>query len=42
MIGDTTGLVLNYQSQGMDAVLLPYFGQNGEQWLMTTPNCRWL
>ncbi len=38
MIGDTTGLVLNYQSQGMDAVLLPYFGQNGEQWLMTTPN----
>ncbi len=38
MIGDTTGLVLNYQSQGMDTVLLPYFGQNGEQWLMTTPN----
>lgn len=22
----------------IDAVLLPYFGQNGEQWLMTTPN----
>lgn len=40
MIGDTTGLVLNYQSQGMDAVLLPHFGQNGEQWLMTTPNCQ--
>lgn len=40
MIGDTTGLVLYYQSQGMDAVLLPYFGQNGEQWLMTTPNCQ--
>lgn len=40
MIGDTSGLVLNYQSQGMDAVLLPYFGQNGEQWLMTTPNCQ--
>ncbi|MGN0577294.1 MAG: extracellular solute-binding protein [Ruminiclostridium sp.] len=38
MIGGTTGYVLAFQEQGMDVVLLPYFGQNGEQWLMTTPN----
>ncbi|MGN0650970.1 MAG: extracellular solute-binding protein [Oscillospiraceae bacterium] len=39
MIGGTTGYILDFESQGMDTVLLPYFGQNGEQWLMTTPNC---
>lgn len=40
MISGTTGYVLDFQSQGMDAVFLPYFGQNGEAWLMTTPNCQ--
>ncbi len=40
MIGGTMGYVLDFQEQGMDVVLLPYFGQNGEQWLMTTPNCQ--
>ncbi len=39
MIGGITGYVLDFQNQGMDAVLLPHFGQNGEAWLMTTPNC---
>ena len=40
MIGGTTGYVLDFQNQGMDVVLLPHFGQNGEAWLMTTPNCQ--
>ena len=38
MIGGTTGYVLDFRSQGMDVVFLPHFGQNGESWLMTTPN----
>lgn len=29
--------ILEFRDQGIDAVLLPFFGQNGEQWLMTTP-----
>ncbi len=26
-----------FQNMGVDAVFLPYFGQNGEQWLLTYP-----
>ncbi|MGN0700878.1 MAG: extracellular solute-binding protein [Oscillospiraceae bacterium] len=26
-----------FQNQGVDAVFLPYFGQDGEQWLLTYP-----
>ncbi|MGN0688591.1 MAG: extracellular solute-binding protein [Oscillospiraceae bacterium] len=29
--------ILEFRNQGIDAVLLPFFGHNGEQWLMTTP-----
>lgn len=29
--------VLEFQKNGMDAVFLPYLGQNGEQWLLTYP-----
>ncbi|MGN0688709.1 MAG: ABC transporter substrate-binding protein, partial [Oscillospiraceae bacterium] len=29
--------VVAYQNMGVDAVFLPYFGQNGEQWLLTYP-----
>lgn len=40
MIGGTTDHVLDFENQGMDVVFLPHFGQNGEAWLMTTPNCQ--
>ena len=30
--------MIEFQKNGVDAVFLPYLGQNGEQWLMTTPN----
>lgn len=26
-----------YRDQGLDTIFLPFFNQNGEQWLMTTP-----
>lgn len=29
--------ILEFNDQGMDTILLPFFGKNGEQWLMTTP-----
>lgn len=29
--------VVAFQESGVDAVFLPYFGQNGEQWLLTYP-----
>lgn len=29
--------VVEFQKSGVDAVFLPYFGQNGEQWLLTYP-----
>ena len=29
--------VVELQNMGVDAVFLPYFGQNGEQWLLTYP-----
>ncbi|MGN1027708.1 MAG: extracellular solute-binding protein [Faecousia sp.] len=29
--------VVGFQSMDVDAVFLPYFGQNGEQWLLTYP-----
>lgn len=29
--------VVGFQNQGVDAVFLPYFGHNGEQWLLTYP-----
>ena len=37
MIVGSSARVLEFMKQGIDTVLLPYFGQNGEQWLMTTP-----
>lgn len=27
----------DFRNQGMDVMFLPYFGQDGEQWLLTTP-----
>lgn len=27
----------DFRNQGMDVMFLPYFGQNGEQWMLTTP-----
>lgn len=29
--------VQNFRDQGMDTIFQPFFNQNGEQWLMTTP-----
>lgn len=37
MITGSSARVLEFLNQGIDTVLLPYFGQNGEAWLMTTP-----
>ena len=37
MISGRSARVEEFRNQGIDAVILPYFGQNGEQWLMTTP-----
>ena len=37
MITGSSARVLEFINQGIDTVLLPYFGQDGEQWLMTTP-----
>ena len=37
MISGSSVRVLEFLEQGIDTVILPYFGQNGEQWLMTTP-----
>ena len=31
------GNVIEFQENGVDAVFLPYLGQNGEQWLLTYP-----
>ena len=38
MIRNTGASVVNYNSAGMDTVLLPYFGTDGESWLMTYPS----
>lgn len=37
MISGSSARVSEFRNQGIDTVILPYFGQNGEQWLMTTP-----
>ena len=34
--GSSAGVKV-FQNQGIDATLLPFFSQNGEKWLMTTP-----
>ena len=34
--GSSAGVKM-FQDQGIDATLLPFFSQNGEKWLMTTP-----
>ena len=26
-----------FQEEGIDTTFLPFFGQNGEKWIMTTP-----
>ena len=38
MIRNTGAAVIGYNSTGMDTVLLPYFGENGESWLLTYPS----
>ena len=37
MIAGSSARVEEFRSLGIDTVILPYFGSNGEQWLMTTP-----
>ena len=37
MIYGSSARVSEFRNQGIDTVVLPFFGQNGEQWLMTTP-----
>ncbi|MDD6204868.1 MAG: carbohydrate ABC transporter substrate-binding protein, partial [Firmicutes bacterium] len=37
MIAGSSARVSEFRDRGIDTVILPYFGQNGEQWLMTTP-----
>ena len=37
MIYGSSARVSECRDQGIDTVLLPYFGQDGDQWLMTTP-----
>lgn len=37
MISGSSARVVEFRNQGIDTILLPYFGQDGEQWLMTTP-----
>lgn len=37
MIRNTGASVVSYNDAGMDTVMLPYFGQNGESWLLTYP-----
>ncbi|MGN1155396.1 MAG: carbohydrate ABC transporter substrate-binding protein, partial [Agathobacter sp.] len=37
MITGSSARVSEFRNQGIDTVILPYFCQNGEQWLMTTP-----
>lgn len=37
MISGSSARVGEFRDRGIDTVILPYFGQNGEQWLMTTP-----
>ena len=38
MIRNTGASVINYNAAGMDTVMLPYFGENGESWLLTYPS----
>lgn len=38
MIRNTGASVVSYNNAGMDTVLLPYFGENGESWLLTYPS----
>ena len=37
MIRTTGALAIQYQNMGLDTVFLPYYGENGEAWLMTYP-----
>lgn len=37
MIRTTGAFVVQYQNMGLDTVFLPYYGENGEAWLMTYP-----
>ena len=34
--GSSAGVKM-FQDEGIDTIFLPFFGQNGEKWLMTTP-----
>lgn len=38
MTRNTGAFVVSYNSAGMDTVMLPYFGENGESWLLTYPS----
>ena len=33
----TSAMVKTFQDQGIDTAFLPFFNQNGEKWIMTTP-----
>lgn len=37
IVSGTSRWANDFRNQGMDVMFLPYFGQNGEQWLLTTP-----
>ena len=37
MIRNTGASVVGYNDTGMDTILLPYFGEDGESWLLTYP-----
>lgn len=37
MCREASGSVVRLNNEGIDAVLLPYFGKNGEQWILTYP-----
>ncbi|MCF2679365.1 extracellular solute-binding protein [Faecalicatena contorta] len=37
MISGSSARVMEFRDQGIDTVILPYFDQDGGQWLMTTP-----
>lgn len=37
MIAGSSARVEEFRNRGIDTVILPYFGSDGEQWLMTTP-----
>ena len=39
--GSSSGVKM-FQDQGINTTFLPFFQENGEKWIMTTPYSRWL